>query len=89
MGLPVVATNIRGCRQVVDDGTTGLLVPVRDAAALAAAIERLAGDAELRADMRIAALKKAHAEFDERKVIDLTLAVYDRLLSRRTMAVAR
>ena len=33
-GLPVVATDIRGCRQVVDDGATGLLVPVRDAGGL-------------------------------------------------------
>ena len=30
-GLPIVATDVRGCRQVVDDGTTGLLVPVGDA----------------------------------------------------------
>ena len=34
MGLPVVATDIRGCRQVVEHGSTGLLVPPRDAAAL-------------------------------------------------------
>ena len=34
-GLPVVATDVRGCRQVVDHDVTGLLVPVRDGAALA------------------------------------------------------
>ena len=37
-GLPVVATDIRGCRQVVADGVTGLLVPVEDPEALRAAI---------------------------------------------------
>ena len=49
MGVPVVATDIRGCRQVVDDGVTGLLVPVRDAGALAAAIAtRSASDRDRR-----------------------------------------
>ncbi len=38
MGLPVIATDIRGCRQVVDDGVNGLLVPVRDPSALAGAV---------------------------------------------------
>ena len=51
MGLPTVATDIRGCRQVVDDGETGLLVPVRDAVAIAAAVEQLVGDAGLRSTM--------------------------------------
>ena len=36
MGLPVVATDIRGCRQVVDDGVTGMLVPVADPVAFGA-----------------------------------------------------
>ena len=38
MGLPVVATDIRGCREVVDPGVTGSLVPVRDPSALAPAL---------------------------------------------------
>ena len=41
MGLPTVATDIRGNRQVIADGETGLLVGVRDAAGIAAAVERL------------------------------------------------
>ena len=43
-GLPIVASDIRGCRQVVDHGHTGLLVPARDAVALADAIATLAAD---------------------------------------------
>ena len=39
-GLPVVATDIRGCRQVVDDGLTGLLVTPRSAVALSEAVLR-------------------------------------------------
>src|SRR4029077_3535820 len=41
MGLPLVLTNIRGCRQVVDDGVNGILVPARDSRALADAIAAL------------------------------------------------
>jgi glycosyltransferase involved in cell wall biosynthesis len=83
MGVPVVATRIRGCRQVVDDGRTGRLVPVRDAAALGDAIADLATDAGLRRTLGEAARAKAQREFDQRCVIDTTLAVYERLLARR------
>jgi len=82
MRLPVVATDIRGCRQVVDPGTTGLLVPVRDPVALADAIADLAADPARRAAMGRAGRAKAIREFDDRRVVDITLDVYDRLLSR-------
>jgi glycosyltransferase involved in cell wall biosynthesis len=81
-GIPVVATNIRGCRQVVDHGITGLLVPVRDPAALADAMGTLAGDPVLRRTMSEAAATRALAEFDDRDVIRITLDVYQRLLVR-------
>lgn len=80
MGLPIVATDIRGCRQVVEDGVSGLLIPVRDAAALAVGIKRLAGDAGLRRSMGQAAARKALTDFDQQKVIDITLEVYRSLL---------
>jgi glycosyltransferase involved in cell wall biosynthesis len=47
-GLPVVATRWRGIPDVVDDGETGLLLPIRDPAALACALERLLDDPEMR-----------------------------------------
>ena len=68
-GLPVVATDIRGSREEVVDGETGLLVPVGDVAALAAALGRLAGDADLRRRMGAAGAARARALYDERKVI--------------------
>lgn len=83
MGVPVIATDVRGCRQVVDDGTTGVLVPVRDAGALASAIESLAGDNETRQRMGAAAAQKARRDFDQQNVIDITLDVYERLLRSR------
>ena len=83
MGVPVIATNVRGCRQVVDHEQNGLLVPVRNASALADAIARLASEPGTRACMSRAARRKAEAEFDERRVVDTTLAVYAALTARR------
>lgn len=79
-GLPLVATDVPGCREVITDGENGLLVPVRDGAALAVAIARLLDDRDLAARLGAAARIKALAEFDERIVIDRTLAVYQELL---------
>jgi glycosyltransferase involved in cell wall biosynthesis len=83
LGVPTVATNVRGCRQVVDDGITGLLVKVRDAPALAAAIGTLADSRDLRVRMGNAAREKAAHDFDERRCIAITLDTYRRLLARR------
>lgn len=76
MGLPTVATDIRGNRQVVADGVTGVLVPVRDADGLAAGVARLAGDVRMRAEMAGAARDRAIAEFDQRRVIERSLEAY-------------
>ena len=78
--LPVVATDIRGCRQVVETGRTGLLVPVRDAVALAEAIATIANDPDRRTAMARAARAKAEAEFDQTTQIRITLETYARLL---------
>ncbi len=82
MALPVIATDVRGGRQVVDDGITGRLVPVRQPSALAAAVTELAADAELRRRMGAAGRAKALREFDEQRVIHRTLRIYDHLLGQ-------
>ena len=79
MGLPIIATDIRGCRQVVVDGETGLLVPVRDAVGITEAVVSLASDPSRRAAMAAAARRHAVAEFDQQRQIDITLETYDRL----------
>jgi glycosyltransferase involved in cell wall biosynthesis len=68
-GLPVVATDIRGSREEVVDGKTGLLVPVRHPEALAAALSKLARDGALRAAMGTAGLVRARELYDERLVV--------------------
>jgi glycosyltransferase involved in cell wall biosynthesis len=57
-GRPVVATGVGGLLDAVEDGVTGLLVPLRDAAALRAALERLLGDAGLRRSLGAAARER-------------------------------
>ena len=75
-GVPVIATDIRGCRQVVDHDRTGLLVPVHNGDALALAIAALAADPARRSDMGARGRQKAEAEFDDRVVIERTLDAY-------------
>ena len=68
-GLPVVGTRIRGTREEVVEGETGTLVPVGDAAALAAALARLAADPALRAAWGAKGRARAMALYREDLVI--------------------
>ena len=85
-GLPVVATDIRGCRQVVDHGETGLLVPPADAEALAGALRTLIVDVDRRRAFGLAGRRKAEVEFDERGVVERVIAAYDELSGRRHLS---
>ena len=80
-GLPLVATDIEGCRMVVRDGINGYLVPTRDAQALASAIEQLVRNPELRIKMGKASREIAVKEFDERKILKQWLDLYEKILS--------
>ena len=79
--LPLVTTDAPGCREVVTEGVDGLLVPVRDATALARAIALLQDDPSLAQRLGTAARAKALAEFDERVINAATLNVYRELLA--------
>lgn len=76
-GLPVVSTDIRGPREQVVEGVTGLLVPAGAVAPLGAALARLAEDATLRAAMGAAGRARALDRFDEAKVLDRTIALLE------------
>lgn len=66
-GRPVVATDISGISELVEDGVTGLLVREKDPAALAGAVERLAADPELRDRLARAGRKRVEEEYDLRR----------------------
>jgi glycosyltransferase involved in cell wall biosynthesis len=80
MGKPVVATNIRGCREEVVDGVTGHLVPVRQPEALAEALGRILSSPETARQMGEAGRRRVVELFDERRVVQLELAIYRELL---------
>jgi len=75
-GRPVVASAVGGLADAVEDGVTGLLVPPGDPAALRAALERLLGDAALRARLGEAARRAAEERFSWEAATRATLEAY-------------
>jgi glycosyltransferase involved in cell wall biosynthesis len=85
-GRPAVATDVPGCRDVVQGGRTGLLVPPQDVSALAAAMRRLGEDAALRMEMGRAARVRVEEHFGIEQVVRETFRLYDEL---KTGAIVR
>jgi len=79
-GLPVVATNVGGLPEVVEDGVTGILVPPGDSEALAEGLIRLLSDADLRRRMGRAGQDRVRSEFTVDRIVDQTLAVYESVI---------
>jgi glycosyltransferase involved in cell wall biosynthesis len=74
--LPLVATDVPGCREVVRSGDNGILVPARSPEALAGALESLIADRERRRRMGARAREIVDREFSEALVVSRTLDVY-------------
>jgi len=79
-GKAIVSTSVDGCREVLEDGVTGVLVPPADAAALASGLDRVLGDAALREGLGRQALA-ASRRYDVRACVDQMQDFYDDLLS--------
>lgn len=68
MGRPIITTDAPGCRETVDEGENGFLVPIKDAEALAAAMERFILEPDLAVRMGSASLQLARSKYDVHKV---------------------
>jgi glycosyltransferase involved in cell wall biosynthesis len=79
-GLPLIATDVPGCRDVITNGRDGILIPVRDAAALANAISQLVTDPDLASRLGVAARERVLRSFDDDILVKDTLQVYDELM---------
>ncbi len=86
MGVPCVVTDIPGCREVVEHGHNGLLVPAGEPVALADAICSLLTDRELAKRMGQAGRQRARERFDEERVFATVKASYARLLAEKGIA---
>jgi glycosyltransferase involved in cell wall biosynthesis len=75
-GKPIVATDMRGCRDICRPGVNGLLIPSRDSEALAAAIRTLLADAALRRKMGEAGRRLVLEEFTAKQVARQTVDLY-------------
>jgi glycosyltransferase involved in cell wall biosynthesis len=82
-GLPVVATDVSGTREVVADGESGLLVPPCDPPALARALARLLDDPELRTRLGTAGRRRMEERFSLEAMLDAKERLYRELVERR------
>lgn len=80
-GRPVVTTDVPGCRDAIESGKTGVLVPVRNSTKLAEAIAALLQNPAQCATMGKAGRELAEREFDVQAVANKHLAIYDQLLT--------
>lgn len=88
-GLPIVTTDVPGCREIVNEGVNGFLVPVKQSEPLADALGKLVQDADLRRKMGERSREKAIAEFDVTLVVQETFAIYEELLRGSAPQCAR
>jgi len=79
-GKPIVATDVPGCREVVEHGVNGFLVPPKNPEKLADSIQTLIENPELRKDFGLKSREKAVKEFAIEKIINQTLDLYKELL---------
>lgn len=80
-GRPVITTDMPGCRDAIEPGQSGILVPPRDAKALSDAIENLIAHPDVRRQMGRAGRKFAERRFDIEEVIEKHLSAYEALLA--------
>ncbi len=83
MGVPAVASNVKGNREAIVDGVTGFLVPFGDSGAIVQQVEKILNDESRAQEMGRAARDLALREFDERRVFDRVLSEYQTILRHK------
>lgn len=81
-GRAVITTDVPGCRDAIQEGETGLLVPAKDSSALADAIQFLISNPAICKQMGISGRKLAEKEFDIKNIVQAHLVIYSELISK-------
>ena len=89
VGVPVVATDVKGSREVVIDGETGFLVPLGDPQALAERLSQLLDSPELRRDLGARGVEHARRHFDEERVVEHLAGLYRVALHARGLSTVQ
>jgi glycosyltransferase involved in cell wall biosynthesis len=79
IGVPVVATEVGGMREIIEDGKSGVLVRDRTPTAIALAIKRVSQDENLRANLVKEARARVDEMFSEETMLSRVRAVYERI----------
>ncbi len=87
-GQAIVSTAVDGCREVIEEGRTGLLVPPKDPDALARALSTVLGDSSMRASLGLAA-REASKRYDLTECVRAMERIYDALLARDGSPVSK
>lgn len=82
MRVPVIASDVGGTSEIIDNGRNGLLVPPGDAGALFECMRRLIRDEPLRRSISESGREKIVAEFSDERLVERSLAVYSKILGR-------
>ncbi len=85
-GRPAITTDATGCRDVIEDGVSGILVPLYDSVALAGVIQKLAEDGVLRKNMGAAARKRTEDLFSDKIIASKTMDLYRAALAIQPIA---
>ncbi|GER08818.1 glycosyl transferase family 1 [Iodidimonas muriae] len=80
-GCALISTDVPGCREIVEDGVNGFLVPPRDPIALAEAMCKLITDKKRCKEMGMMARKTAEKEYSVENIVSLTLSFYEEVLN--------
>lgn len=79
-GLPIIASNVGGIPEIIDDGKTGILVPPENPQALAEAIKNIIENPEMAEKLKVAAKSKLKSIFNAKTMAEKTAEVYDKIL---------